>query len=276
LHPRAIQQLKGVIADMASKNQIIITTHCPLFVDRVNIKSNVIVTKNKAVSARSISEIRTVLGVRASDNLQHAELVLVVEGEEDRIAVKSLLSYYSTVIASAFKQGTVAIDSLNGGSNLSYKLSQLRDSMCNVYVLLDDDECGKNSFKKAELDLLITQAETTFTVCPGMKEAEFEDFIDPNLYMNAIKAGFGVTVESGKFKSSKKWSDRMSEVFRQQGKQWNDRAKGKAKRVIAELIEAQPDKALLTVKRDAFDAFSNAIEEKIGSSAKFVGEFRFG
>lgn len=263
LHPRAIHQLKGVISDMATKGQIIMTTHCPLFVDRVNIGSNVIVTKNKAVPAKSIAEIREVLGVRAADNLQHAELVLVVEGEEDRVEVTSLLSYLSPLIASAFKQGTLAIDSLNGGTNLRYKLSQLRESLCNVYVLLDDDKCGRESFDRAEQELLITQADVTFTVCQGMKEAEFEDLLDPALYADAIKHGFGVTVMTPKFRSNKKWAERMREVFQQQGKQWTEKVEAKVKRVIAELVEATPCKALHVAKKNSFVAFVSAVEEKL-------------
>jgi len=263
LHPRAIHQLKGVISDMATKGQIIMTTHCPLFVDRVNIGSNIIVTKNKAVPAKSIAEIRNVLGVRAADNLQHAELVLVVEGDEDRIEVSSLLSHYSPLIALALKQGTLSIDCLNGGTNLRYKLSMLREALCNVYVLLDDDKCGKESFERAEQELLITQADVTFTVCAGMKEAEFEDFIDPDLYYDAIRNGFGVTVRAPKFKSNKKWAERMKDVFQQHGKQWTAKVQIQVKQVIADLVEADPDKALLKAKRDAFDSFLSAIESKL-------------
>ena len=35
LHPSAIHQLKRVINEIASQNQVIMTTHCPLFVDRL-------------------------------------------------------------------------------------------------------------------------------------------------------------------------------------------------------------------------------------------------
>ena len=69
LHPSAIHQLRAVLADIASKHQVIMTTHCPLFVDRTSIKSNIIVHKNKAVPAKDVKEIRDILGVRASNNL---------------------------------------------------------------------------------------------------------------------------------------------------------------------------------------------------------------
>jgi hypothetical protein len=104
------------------------TTHCPLFVDRASIKSNILVHKNKAAPAKDVKQIRDILGVRASDNLQHAELVLLVEGEEDRKALTALLKHHSPELNVALTQGGVGIDSLLGGSNLSYKLCQVREA----------------------------------------------------------------------------------------------------------------------------------------------------
>ena len=72
-----------VITEIAKRNQVIITTHNPLLVNRSNIGSNILVQKSRAKAARHISEIRDALGVRASDNLRHAELILLVEGEEE-------------------------------------------------------------------------------------------------------------------------------------------------------------------------------------------------
>ena len=84
LHPNAIHQLKGVLQEIATRHQVIMTTHCPLFVDRTSIRSNILVNNRMARPARSIQELRMALGVRAADNLQHAELILLVEGDDDR------------------------------------------------------------------------------------------------------------------------------------------------------------------------------------------------
>src|SRR5690348_7017887 len=48
LHPRAIHQLKTVLEQISTKHQVIITTHCPLFVNRADVASNILVTGNKA------------------------------------------------------------------------------------------------------------------------------------------------------------------------------------------------------------------------------------
>ncbi|WLT37499.1 ATP-binding protein [Synechocystis sp. B12] len=93
LHPSAIHRLKGVIDEIACSHQVILTTHCPLFVNRVNIKNNIIISNNEAKPAKNINEIRDILGVRASDNLMHAKLVLVVEGDCDKIILESLFLF---------------------------------------------------------------------------------------------------------------------------------------------------------------------------------------
>jgi predicted ATPase len=83
LHPSAIHELKAVLQELAKTKQIVLITLCPLFVNRARIAANIIVENNQARGAESIAEIRDILGVRAADNLRHAELVLIVEGMED-------------------------------------------------------------------------------------------------------------------------------------------------------------------------------------------------
>src|SRR5690606_34003114 len=87
LHPSAIHQVNEIISQVAESAQVLITTHNPLFVVRDTVQSNVIVSDGSAVPARSINAIRDVLGIRASDNLTHANYSLVVEGHEDVIAL---------------------------------------------------------------------------------------------------------------------------------------------------------------------------------------------
>lgn len=267
LHPRAIHQLKQVISEISSRNQVILTTHCPTFVDRINIGSNIIVSTNKAAPSPNVKAIRDVLGVKAADNLQHAELVLVVEGEDDKIALSALLNHESTKIRSSISQGTLTVDSLLGGANLSYRLTQLREALCNYYCFLDYDDCGRKAFQKAEGDNLITQADMCFSVCDGMNESEIEDLYDIKVYSDMIWNGYGVMLDTPKFKSNKKWSVRMREAFRIQGKHWDEKVEKKVKAEVAEIILSNPDKALNNHKRAALDSLVKALETKLDTLA---------
>lgn len=268
LHPNAIHQLKTVLTEIARKHQVIMTTHCPLFVDRASIKSNIIVHNNKAIPARDVKQIREILGVRASDNLQHAELILVVEGEEDRRCLAVLLKQHSKLLAAAMAQQALGIESLQGGTNLSYKLSQIREAMCLAHTFLDHDDCGLKSSQKAEQDGLLLLADITFTTCNGMKESEIEDMFEESVYSTMLQNLYGVSTLSPKFKGNSKWSDRLAAAFRHQGKTWSDQIESKVKAQVAELVEANPAIGLNVNKRSSFDALISALEGKLNTIAE--------
>ena len=213
LHPAAIHQINSIISTLSDENQIIITTHNPLFVNRSEIKSNILIMDGKATSAKSISQIREILGVRISDNLQNANYALVVEGEEDKTALEAILPTLSQKISKAIKNNLLVIETLAGAGNLSYKLSLLKNALCVYHVLLDDDTAGRNAFKKAQESGYLDIKSCTFTTCNGMHEAEFEDCMNAEAYHDKVQEEFGVNVQDhSAFRGNKKWSERMRRV----------------------------------------------------------------
>ena len=263
LHPSAIHQLRSVLAEIGGKHQVIMTTHCPLFVDRASIKSNIIVYQNKAVPAKDVKQIRDILGVRAADNLQHAELILLVEGEEDKCALTSLLKQHAPALKASLEQRSLAIESLLGGSNLSYKLSQVRESMCISHCFLDHDKSGLDAFDKAQMEGLVTLADVTFAIRDGLTESEIEDLYDEALYSPMLKNKYGVSTMAPQFKGNRKWSDRMCKTFKNQGKPWSDSIKMKLKREIADLVDASPSSALNEHHRGPIESLIAALELKL-------------
>jgi putative ATP-dependent endonuclease of OLD family len=262
LHPSAIHQLRSVLAEIAGKNQIIMTTHCPLFVDRTTVKSNIIVYQNKAVPAKDVREIRDILGVRASDNLQHAELILLVEGEEDKLALNALLTQHAPALKTSLEHRSLAIESLLGGSNLSYKLSQVREAMCLSHCFLDHDKAALAAFKKAEDEGLTSMADVTFATRSGLTESEIEDLYDENLYSQMLKNKYGVSTLAPQFKGNRKWSERMRETFKNQGKTWSDTIEMKVKRDVAELVDRNRATALNGHQRGPI-ALIDSLESKL-------------
>ncbi len=186
LHPKAIHQLHDILDNIGQDSQLIFTTHCPLLVNRANVTSNLIVSKNNVSTAKSLEVLREILGVRPSDNLQHAALIIVVEGKEDETALNALLMHYSTKLRDAFLEGSLAFHVINGASKLSNALSMLQSFICNYYVILDDDEEGRKGHEKAKQAQLVSLVDTTFTKCLGLPEAEFEDLLSPDLYFGSV------------------------------------------------------------------------------------------
>lgn len=228
-----------------------------------DIKSNIIVTDGSATPAKTISSIRDLLGIKASDNLTNANFALVVEGEEDSLALKALLPTLSEKIGKALKNNLLIIEPIGGAGNLSYKLSLLKNSLCATHTLLDGDEAGRAAYAKAEKDTLISIASCTFINCNGMVNAEFEDCYELDVYKDAILSDFGVNLDSSKFRGNGKWSDRLRTVFLDQGKAFTDSVCARAKFSVSGAICKNPKNALGTHKRNSIDALVQALERMV-------------
>lgn len=268
LHPSAIHQLKEVLNELSGEHQLLLTTHNPLFVDRLAVSNNVLVRDRKARAAKSIGEIRDILGVRASDNLRNAELVLVVEGEDDKRAIEAILRDRSEYLSAAFDNGTLAVDSLAGGTNLAYKLSLLRDSLCMVHAFLDNDKTGKESYEKARIQGLLNDREVQFTIVPGLNEAEQEDLYLLDSYHDAIFQRFGVSLKKKQFKNKKKWSDRVAACFNASARDWNDRVEGEVKDLVSEIVTKSPS-AILNTHISSIDGLTQALEARLKERESF-------
>ena len=263
LHPAAIHQLNNVIKSLEENNQVILTTHNPLFVDRYDIKSNIIVHNSTAKPAKSIKQIRDLLGIKASDNLVNASYVLVVEGEDDVITLMALLQYLSEKLTKAIKSNLLIIDCIGGAGNLSYKLTLLSNSLCVYHTFLDNDESGRMAYEKAEEDSLINIKNNTFITCNGSPNSELEDALEIDVYKKDIFDEYGVNVELSNLRGNQKWSDRVKKVFFAQGKPWNDKVKSKVKYTVANSVKKNPENALNEHKRNSIDALVTSLEAMI-------------
>ena len=216
----------------------------------------------------TVSEIRDLLGVRAADNLRHAELVLIVEGSEDAAALEVLLRAASQQLAKAMHEGILVINAMDGASNLPYKASLLREALCEYHCYLDDDDAGRRSIDAARNDGLLTDAQVNLTICNGMVQSEIEDIYDPDVYRPRVERDFVLSLQVPSFRSNKKWSERMRETFLSQGKQWNDRVKSSVKAAVAEEVIAFPHRALGAHKRGSFDGLVSALTVRLNSIRK--------
>lgn len=265
LHPGAIHQVNEIIRSLAGQTQVLITTHNPLFVDRSNVSANIIVSDGGAKPARSVKAIRDILGIKASDNLMHANFALVVEGQEDVIAMKALVQHRSQKLAAAIKANVLVIEPIGGAGNLSYKLSLLRNALCTTQVLLDHDQAGRDAFEKASADGFCSLADTNFTICQGCQDSEFEDTISVGLYRDRIFADFGVDLDIPLFRGNEKWSTRIKRVFTAHGKPCTEATLGKIKYLVAQCIHEDPEHALHQNRSNSIVAAISALESRVKS-----------
>jgi putative ATP-dependent endonuclease of the OLD family len=246
LHPRAVRELRRVLAEIAMDQQVVVTTHSPLLADPLHVERNVIVEASRARTAHKIAEVRDCLGVRLQDNLQSAQLAVVVEGASDVRIMRAVLAELDGGLADDLEAGVLVIEGLGGGGKLSYRLSQYASGVCGVFVLLDDDASGRASVESSLNDGLLDAAAYRLTASKGKKEAEIEDLIDPRVYLPPLNSDFGVKLSAADVRrGSSKWSRRVASAFADKGKIWNAATEKRAKTIVADAVVDAPAAALL-------------------------------
>jgi len=235
LHPNAIHKLRDVLDDISKQYQVIISTHSPLLVNRSDVSRNLIVNKSQVTAAHDISNIRDILGVKIADNLRTANMLILVEGEEDRQVIKKCLEELSPNIKKALEQGIFSFDVLGGGSNLSHKTSMWQNSLCDVCAFLDNDAESQKAFDIAQKNSLLDSKEVFFALVNGYKESELEDMIDLSSYQNKILDKYGVDLsKTREFRNNKqKWSVRVKKAFQGNSKRWNNKTELDIKHMVA-------------------------------------------
>ncbi|WP_186389502.1 ATP-dependent endonuclease [Stappia sp. TSB10P1A] len=264
LHPRAIHELRAVISNLALSNQVVLTSHSPLFVNPNNLSNTIIVKGSKAAPATQVSAVREALGVRFSDNLHNARLVVLVEGGDDVTALKAITSYMSPSIARALDDGSIFFDHLGGASGLRQKASFYKSGACLIQCFLDDDADGRKAMKRAIEDKVIELKDINLSIVPHLDEAEIEDIYDKAIYAADFIKKFGVDpAKKIKIKSKVKWSQRMNRIFLEAGKPWNDDVKFELKNWLAKFASANPGVILKNELSGPIRNFVSSIEAKL-------------
>jgi putative ATP-dependent endonuclease of OLD family len=261
LHPKAIHNLKKVLYEISKTNQVIVTTHSPIVIERQQVKHNIIVQSGKASPANNVNEIRQSLGITMSDNLSSAYLVLLVEGEEDVVLLKPWLEEKSAKIKSALSNASLIIDHLGGASNVGYKTTLYKNNLCNVIAYLDNDEAGRKGIKDAEAKGIIKTNEYILSFVRGMQNSELEDLLDINSYSQLIKDEYGVDLNIPAFKTNnKQWSDRVKKLFELYGKIWSERLECEIKYKVAKQASSLKLTSLNTHKISSIESLVTTIE----------------
>lgn len=217
LHPEAIHYLKKVLYDLTDTNQLIISTHNPIFVNRTSVSSNIIVENHKATPAERIETIRKTLGVKIADNLLYSDYMIVVEGPSDKMVIERFMQE-DEQLRSMLNDNTITVKSIGGVRNLRNELYNLEQFLCDYMVILDLDEAGKNKAREAQKDLEIPNDKFRYFNLSNYRECELEELYNPELYKNYLMETWQIDITNGKFKNkSKKWFKRVEELAARSG-----------------------------------------------------------
>lgn len=260
LHPDAIRKVKSVIENIAKNQQVIITTHSAIMVNRDNLKSNIIIAKNHAEICDNIKKIRNELGVIVSDNLTNATHVILVEGVSDQKSLTAIFRKKSKIIKEAIKNGKLIINSIAGTRNLYYNVSKLLSDFCKVMVLVDDDQAGREAIRNVKSKKLLDEKYLFSTVVTGNIESEFEDYINPDIYKDYLKEQYGVKIDSAFSKGKGKWSTKINKLFETSMKVLPNDKLEDIKIQISKLIENSTEEIVKHNMKNTVDHFINFIE----------------
>ena len=162
LHPKAQRQLLAVIQQISHETQVIVTTHSPVFIDRSKFENNILLTRTskgntvaKTFDSSQLDQIRTDLGIRASDALLKGggNCALLVEGSTEEDGFPTFMEMLGL---SEFKLG-IAIINMRGSDFQKVRntasLLHAYDIPCVIVVDRDAKQCADEleKVKKASL-----------------------------------------------------------------------------------------------------------------------------
>lgn len=269
LHSGAVHTLRALLEDIARTRQVIISTHEPALVRRDQVEANVLVQGNKAKPARSLEEVRRVLGVQLAENLASPDVVVLVEGLGDARLLSAYIKAKEPKLHRIVAAGRLSFVALNGAGNLPHQLRFYQALVCSPVAFVDHDREGVASLARARADGLLDTGAEFCASKPGLNESELEDLLDVDVYATEICALLGLaSLKPKTAKSTKlKWSDRLVAVLAECGKPASDhdRLLREAKFKTNELAIARAATCFHPSLVGPLDALLAFVKTKLGS-----------
>lgn len=224
LHPGAIHKLKDILEEIYNNNQILLTTHNPVFIDRDVVSNNIIVDNGKIKKVKDIKQLRSILGVELSDNMTSCEKILLVEGATDVKLLLTLLPLLNPKIEEKIKKGQVVISSVGGTKYLMQYANFYKNVLCDVIILTDCDKDGHDLQTKI-LDEHILETKSMFFNNNDNyphKSSEMENIFKPN-YVQQFMLKHLPEFNFAEYQISKlKWSEEIKKQYKQNGHTFNE------------------------------------------------------
>ena len=260
LHPEAIRRIKNILYNLSKKNQIIITTHSPILVNRENLSSNIIVRNNEVFPVRYIPQIREELGIAVSDNLCGAEYVLLLEGKTDIKSLTSIFTSKSPVIQKALQDGTLILHDMKGAKNF-VNTQRFFQSLIykKIITYMDNDKTAQAVYNQALKEQLIEPQDIIFAKINGKEESEFEDILNECIYTEFLPQSLP-DWKRYLHNNKKKWSDNIKDLYSYSGNPLN----------IEELKEKISDKVSKDPQSSLDDKKCSTINSLIGKLEKIL------
>jgi putative ATP-dependent endonuclease of the OLD family len=260
LHPKAQRQLLGVIQEISSVNQVIVTTHSPVFIDRSKYESNILLTRTasgntiaKVFEPTDIQEVRVDLGIRASDALLKGggNCAVLVEGstEEDGFPI-----FLQKLGFSEFELG-IAIIKMGGSDYPKVRgicsLLKSYDIPC-VVVLDKDAQQTSDDLLRQPLDL--PNLKKVFVLSKGTIEDYYPTAVVAKIINEHLAPTTPITAEE--LETEKSGKDRLKHF----GKIMHQHQAGESIEYLKSLIGGHGTKELFAMGQSVPDEISDILK----------------
>lgn len=159
LHPGAQRTLLGFLKENLKSNQVLITTHSPVFLSQKEITTHIVTKKSSGTKIQKVEEsddlslALTELGSKNSDILL-ADMVLFVEGDSDEIIIKT----WAKKLGVDFDAKNILCLRIGGCRNLDYYansdiLQRISKLKIPYVFILDRDEKSETTLTKIQAQI---------------------------------------------------------------------------------------------------------------------------
>ena len=186
LHSSSILELRKTLKEISRDKTVIVTTHHPLFVDRSNVKNNYILEKGVIIPAKSIKDIKQLLGVTVSENLIGFELVNLFEGETDRESFIKFIRIKKSPLLDLYDSGLLGLHSMKGLKQLESYVTGYYQYAVEFNVLIDNDSEANLQVRQLLKKGLINESNITKIYVQEKQNCELEDLYVDEITNQAI------------------------------------------------------------------------------------------
>lgn len=219
LNSEAIYKLKAELMTSGQGNQVILTTHSPIFALAGNLAANIIVKDSQASPAKSISEIRDTLGVRVPENLTTAGAFVLVEGPSDKLFLEECF-HSDAELHQLINDGFLRVESLTGAGNLQHSSRHYSQLSCEVFAFLDGDQEGRSAASTAISSGFLRTDRVRHTASNQRAQSELEDMFQIGEYEGPLQQR-GLVADDQCVNHGGKWSVRMQNLAGRTGAAWD-------------------------------------------------------
>ncbi|MGB1296089.1 MAG: ATP-dependent nuclease [Flavobacteriales bacterium] len=193
LHPSAQEDLLSALKELSEDNQIIITTHSPVFAGATNPESVILCKKEEQTIYQYLTEetkqdfifnIIDELGIKPSFNLRDKfEKILFVEGKDDAIAFKLICQKIFDI---DLEEKVLVLPT--GGSSLDsfINISYFKENGRELFLLLDSDK--GLAIREPNKPIIQAESITNFNENFGkgyaLKKSNLESYYHPRVLEN--------------------------------------------------------------------------------------------